>query len=74
MSKKLKLFEDDEFTFRDKFYTLMDLLVSNQSSSAFQSYLLLSIFYLQIISLFFIIILKIFYLDNNKSDYILHII
>ena len=74
MSKKLKLFEDDEFTFKDKFYSLMDLLVSNQSSSAFQSYLLLGIFYLQIISSFFTKRLKVIDPDNNKSDYILYII
>ena len=74
MSKKLKLFEDDEFTFKDKFYSLMDLLVSNQSSSAFQSYLLLGIFYLQIISSFFTKRLKVLDPDNNKSDYILYII
>ena len=74
MSKKLKLFEDDEFTFVDKFYTLMDLLVTNQSSSAFQSYLLLGIFYLQIISLSFSKRLNIFDPDDNNSDYILNII
>ena len=74
MSKKLKLFEDEEFTFKDKFYSLMDLLVTNQSSSAFQSYLLLGIFYLQIISLFFTSRLKVLNPNDNKSDYILNII
>ena len=74
MSKKLKLFEDEEFTFKDKFYSLMDLLVTNQSSSAFQSYLLLGIFYLQIISLFFTARLKVLNPNDNKSDYILNII
>ena len=74
MSKKLKLFEEEEFTFKDKFYALMDLLVTNQSSSAFQSYLLLGIFYLQIMSLFFTKRLKVLNPDDNKSDYILNII
>ena len=74
MSKKLKLFEDDEFTFKDKFFTLMDLLVTNQTSSIVQSYLLLLIFYLQIISLFFSKRLEIFNPSGTKSDYILNII
>ena len=74
MSKKLKLFEDEDFCFKDKFFHLMDLLVTNQSTSVFQSYLLLGIFYLQIISLSFSKRLEIFDPSNNKSDYILNII
>ena len=74
MSKTLKLFEDDEFTFKDKFFALMDLLVTNQSTSAFQSYLLLGIFNLQVLSLFFSEGLHIFEPENAKSDYILNII
>ena len=74
MSKKLKLFEEEEFTFRHKFFTLMDLLVSNQSTTGFQSFLLLGIFYLQIISLFFSERLEIFNPDGTKSDYLLNII
>ena len=74
MSKKLKLFEDEEFTFKHKFFTLMDLLVSNQSTTGFQSFLLLGIFYLQIISLFFSERLEIFNPKGTKSDYILNII
>ena len=74
MSKKLKLFEDEEFTFRHKFFTLMDLLVSNQSTTGFQSFLLMGIFYLQIISLFFSERLEILNPHGTKSDYILNII
>ena len=74
MSKKLKLFEDDKFTLTDKFYSLMDILVINQSGSAFQTYLLMGIFYLQIISLFFSKQLKVFIPDDTKSDYALNII
>ena len=74
MSKKLKLFEDDKFTLTDKFYSLMDILVINQSGSAFQTYLLMGIFYLQIISLFFSKQLKVFIPDDTKLDYALNII
>ena len=74
MSKKLKLFEDEEFTFKHKFFTLMDLLVSNQSTTGFHSFLLMGIFYLQIISLFFSERLEILNPHGTKSDYILNII
>ena len=52
----------------------MDLLVSNQSTTGFQSFLLMGIFYLQIISLFFSERLEILNPHGTKSDYILNII
>jgi hypothetical protein len=53
MSKKIKLFEEEELSFKYKFYTLMDLLIGNQADSRVESFLLMGIFYLQIISSFF---------------------
>ena len=49
----------------------MDLLISNQSDSRLESFLLISIFYVQIISLFFSESLNIFNPNNAKSDKLL---
>ena len=53
MSKEISLFNTDELTFKEKFYNLMDLLITNQSVSMMEAILFLSIFYLQYISAFF---------------------
>ena len=74
MSKKIKLFEGDEFSFKKKFYILMDLLISNQSDSRIESFLLFGIFYLQIISSFFSEQIGIFSPKNSKSDNFLYYI
>ena len=74
MSKKIHLFLEDEFCFQKKFYILMDLLILNQSDSIFESFLFLSIFYLQIISSFFSEQLGVFNPKNAKSDEILNYI
>ena len=50
MKKEINLFQKDEITFNIKFYTLMDILITNQSETIFESYLLMGIFYIQIIS------------------------
>ena len=47
------LFSKEELTFKYKFYSLMDLLISNQSTSRTEAGIILSIFYLQFISSFF---------------------
>ena len=74
MSKKIHLFLEDEFCFKKKFYILMDLLIINQSDSIFESFLFLTIFYLQIISSFFSEQLGVFNLKTAKSDDILNYI
>ena len=74
MSKKLILFDEDEFPFKKKFYILMDLLISNQSDSRFESFLLMTIFYLQILSSFFSEYLGVFDSKNSKSDNLLNYI
>ena len=43
MKKEIILFHNDELTFKDKFYYLMDMLISNQVESRFESYLLMGI-------------------------------
>ena len=74
MSKRLILFEEEEFCFKKKFYILMDLLISNQSDSRFESFLLMTIFYLQIISSFFSEYIEVLDPKNSKSDRILNLI
>ena len=68
MSKKIKLFEEEELSFKYKFYTLMDLLIGNQADSRVESFLLMGIFYLQIISSFFAENLMVF---EPKNEYFL---
>ena len=74
MSKKLILFEDHNLEFKKKFYILMDLLISNQSNSRLESFLLMTIFYLQIISSFFSELLGILDPKNSHSDELLNYI
>ena len=67
MSKKMKMFEEEELSFKNKFYRLMDLLISNQTNSRTEAFLLLGIFYIQIISSFFSEKVKILNIES-KSD------
>ena len=80
MSKEIVLFNTDELTFREKYYNLMDLLITNQSTSMMEAIIFLSIFYLQYISSFFDENIKVFkgdlfFLDNilNHIKKILHV-
>ena len=65
MSKEMILFSKEELDFKYKFYSLMDMLITNQSSSKMETIIFLSIFHLQIISSFFDKQLRIF--DGNSS-------
>ena len=65
MSKEVILFSKEELSFKYKFYSLMDLLITNQSGSRIESIIMLSVFYLQIISSFYDQQLSIF--DGNSS-------
>ena len=67
MSKKMKMFKEEELSFKNKFYRLMDLLISNQTNSRTEAFLLIGIFYLQIISSFFSEKIKILNIES-KSD------
>ena len=53
MSSEFYLFQKDILTFKEKFYILIDLLLSNQTPSRIESVIFLGISYLQIISGFF---------------------
>ena len=73
MEKEIILFERDELDFKSKFYILIDILITNQSESKFESFLLIGIFHLQIISSFFSEQIGIFDPKNSKSDKVLNI-
>ena len=53
MSKEFALFQKDTLTFGEKFYVLMDLLLSNQNPSRMECIIFLGISYIQIIFGFF---------------------
>ena len=78
MSKEVFLFNTDELTFKEKFYNLMDILITNQSSTMFEALIFLSIFYLQYITSFLDEKLEIFkgnlYFLDNILNYIKKII
>jgi len=74
MKKEMILFLKDDLTFKNKFYILMDLLISNQVETRFESFLFMGIFYLQIISTFFSGQIGIFNPQTSKSDKILNYI
>ena len=74
MAKDIVLFVKEELTFKDKFFALMDLLISKQAESYGESFLLMTIFYLQIISAFFSEQIGVFDSSNGKSDQILNYI
>ena len=74
MSNEIILFSKEELNLSNKFYILMDLLIVNQSISKMEAIIMLSIFYLQIISSFFDEQLKIFNKDSSFVDFILNYI
>jgi hypothetical protein len=74
MKKEMKLFLNENLTFKHKFYILMDLLISNQAETRVESFLFMGIFYLQIISTFFSEQIGIFNPQTAKSDNILNYI
>ena len=60
MSKKISLFYKEELSFKEKFFFLMDLLITNQTSSKTECIIFFIIFYLQMISGFFSQQIKVF--------------
>ena len=74
MSKEIVLFQKEELTFKEKFYTLMDLLINNQNDSTLESLIFISISYIQIISSFFAKQIGVFNPETSKSDKILNYI
>ena len=55
MAKIMSLYITEELPLEMKFYTMMDLLITNQVESRIESFVFLGIFYLQIISSLFLI-------------------
>ena len=74
MSKEIILFEKDTLSITDKFFILMDLLISNQSTTKGECLFFLLIYYLQIISGFFAEQIEVFDIKNRDSDKILNYI
>ena len=72
MSKEFALFQKDTLTFGEKFYVLMDLLLSNQNPSRMECIIFLGISYIQIISGFFAEQIEVFEKKKSKSDKILY--
>ena len=72
MSSKFSLFLKEKLTFTEKFYILMDLLISNQSPSRIESLIFIGIYYIQIISGFFSKEIGVFKKDKFNSDKILY--
>ena len=74
MAKQVTLYITEELPLSMKFYTLMDLLISNQVESRIEIFIFLGIFYLQIISVFFSDHIGILDSKNSYSDKILNYI
>ena len=68
----MKLFLKDELTFKEKFYYLMDILISNQQIFKIEAIFFVGVNYLQILSMFFAEQIKIFDPKNNKLDLLLN--
>ena len=74
MVKELTLFITDELPLEMKFYTMMDLLITNQVESRIECFIFMGIFYLQILSSFWATQIKVFDPENSVSDRILNYI
>ena len=74
MRKEILLFQKEELSFKQKFYVLMDLLIANQVQSRIESFILLGIFYLQIITSFFSTQIGILDYQKSNSDKFLNLI
>ncbi len=74
MVKEMTLYITEELPFEMKFYTMLDLLITNQVESRIESFLFLGIFYLQILSSFFANQIGVFDIENSISDRILNYI
>ena len=74
MSKDFYLFQKEKLSFKEKFYILIDLLLSNQSPSRGESIIFIGISQIQIFSGFFAQQIKIFEKDNSDINKILYYI
>ena len=74
MPKQLELFLKEELTFREKFYKLMDILISNQQNNKYEALFFMGLYYLQILSAFYSEQIQVFDPKNCKSDAFLNYI
>ena len=73
-AKEFTLFSRDQLSIRNKFYYLMDLLITNQNSSRSEALFFMIIFYAQMISGFYSEYLGILKPKDSTSDKILNYI
>ena len=71
MEGNIILYTTNALTFKQKFYFLMNLLISKQADTRIEALFYIIIFYLQILSAFFSEQLGVFSEKNGKSDLIL---
>jgi hypothetical protein len=74
MSEKINFFTNkNNLTFKDKFFYFMNLLVSNPNNSRLESILFLSIFYIQILSIFFSETLGVLNKEDTMDEILIYI-
>ena len=71
-NNEIELFQKDKLTFMEKFYILMDLLITNQKASKVECIIFMGVSYLQIIVGFFAPQILVFKKDKSTSDKILY--
>ena len=71
MNGDIILYQTNAITFKQKFYFLMNILISKQADTRLEAIVYIIIFYLQILSSFFSENLGVFSKKNGKSDLIL---
>ena len=69
---EINLYEKNQLTAKDKFYILMNLLVSNQSSTRMECALFFTILYIQYLSEFFSPSINVFNTSHSHFDNILY--
>lgn len=74
MSKEMILFDKDDLTYKERFYRMMDLLVSNKSSSLLECQIFFGIFFLQLLTGFYDPFVGVLNKDYSNSDSILNIV
>ena len=68
MAKEIHLFLKDNLTIKEKFYKLMNILISNQPQTRFETFFFHIINYIQILSAFYSDQVKVFNPKKSKSD------
>ena len=71
MSNSIILFQEENLSIKEKFYILMNLIVTDKTKSIFESYLFLVIFFIQFLSIFYSKPINVLNGDDNVSDKIL---